>query len=94
VDEPISLVVVLDASASMAAKLKEALKAFTELVNTSNAHEDCSLILIGDEPRVAVHFDEPASTILEAVDGLQPGRRHGVVGRYLSGHEGTEEFVL
>src|ERR1039457_6054201 len=36
VDEPISLVVVLDASASMASKLQQARKAFTELVNTSD----------------------------------------------------------
>ena len=72
VDEPISLVVVLDASASMASKIEEARKAFTELVSTSNPQDDFSLIVIGDEPRVAVHFDEPASGILEAAEGLQP----------------------
>jgi Ca-activated chloride channel family protein len=72
VDEPISLVVVLDASASMASKIEEARKALTELVNTSNPQDDFSLIIIGDEPRVAVHFDEPASGILEAAEGLQP----------------------
>jgi len=72
VDEPISLVVVLDASASMAPKLQEARKAFTELVNTSNPQDDFALIVIGDTPRVALHFDDSASDIQMAVDALQP----------------------
>jgi Ca-activated chloride channel family protein len=72
VDEPISLVVVLDASASMASKLQEARKAFTELVNTSNPQDDFGLIIIGDKPRVALHFDDSASDIQRAADALQP----------------------
>jgi Ca-activated chloride channel homolog len=72
IDEPISLVVVLDASASMASKLQEARKAFTELVNTSNPEDDFGLIIVGDEPRVAVHFDDSASDIQNAADALQP----------------------
>ena len=72
VDEPISLVVVLDASASMASKLQEARKAFTELVNASNPQDDFGLIIIGDKPRVALHFDDSASNIQNAADALQP----------------------
>lgn len=72
VDEPISLVVVLDASASMAPKLQEARKAFTELVNTSNPQDDFGLVIVNDKPRVALHFDDSASEIQRAVDALQP----------------------
>jgi Ca-activated chloride channel homolog len=72
VDEPISLVVVLDASASMALKLEEARQAFTQLVNTSNPQDDFGLIVVRDEPRVALRFDDSASEIQAAVDALQP----------------------
>lgn len=72
VDEPISLVVVLDASASMASKLQQARKAFTELVNTSNPQDDFGLIIIGDQPRVALHFDDSATDIQRVADALQP----------------------
>jgi Ca-activated chloride channel family protein len=72
VDEPISLVVVLDASASMASKLQEARKAFTELVNTSNPQDDFGLIIIGDKPRTVLHFHDSASDIQRTIDVLQP----------------------
>ena len=72
VDEPISLVVVLDASASMAPKIQESRKAFTELVNTSNPQDDFGLIVVSDKPRVALHFDDSASEIQTAVEALQP----------------------
>jgi len=72
VDEPISLVVVLDASASMAPKLDEARKAFTELVNTSNPQDDFSLIVVNDKPGIALQLGEPVHEIQAAVDALQP----------------------
>jgi Ca-activated chloride channel family protein len=72
VDEPISLVVVLDASASMAPKLEQARKAFTELVNTSNPQDDFGLIIVSDKPRVALHFGDSISEIQASVDALQP----------------------
>ncbi len=71
-DEPMSLVVVLDASASMAPRIQEARKAFTELINTSNPQDDFGLIVVRDKPRVALHFDDSASEIQAAVDALQP----------------------
>jgi VWFA-related protein len=46
VDEPISLVVVLDASASMATRFRDEQKAFAELVNTSNPEDDFGLIVV------------------------------------------------
>ena len=72
VDEPISLVVVLDASASMAPNIQEARKALTELINTSNPQDDFGLVVVSDKPRVALHVDDSASEIQAAVDALQP----------------------
>jgi Ca-activated chloride channel family protein len=72
VDEPVSLVVVLDVSGSMAAKIQEARRAFTELVDTSNPQDDFGLIVVRDRPRVALSFEDPASTIQGTVDALQP----------------------
>ena len=76
VDEPISLVVVLDASASMAARIQEVRKAFNELVNTSNPQDDVALIIVRDEPYVALSFNDSAndsaSTLHGASDTLQP----------------------
>ncbi len=72
VDEPISLVVVLDASASMAPKMQEAREALTELVNRSNPQDDFALIIIGDTPRVALHFDDSPSDMQRVADALQP----------------------
>jgi Ca-activated chloride channel family protein len=71
-DEPISLVVVLDASASMAVKIQEARKALTELINTSNPQDDFGLITVRDKPQVALHFGDAASEIQGNVDAFQP----------------------
>lgn len=70
VDEPISLVVVLDASASMTRKLKEERKAFTELVNTSNPQDEFGLVVVSDKPQVALHLDDSISEIQAVVDAL------------------------
>jgi len=56
VDEPISLVVVVDATASMAARIDEARKALTELINTSNPQDELGLVVIHDEPGIAAHL--------------------------------------
>jgi len=72
VDEPISLMVVVDASASMATKIRETRNAVTELVNTSNPQDDFGLIVVSDAPRVALHFGDSASEIQRTVDALQP----------------------
>jgi len=71
-DEPISLVVVLDASGSMAANIQEARKAFGELIDTSNPQDDFGMILVSDKPRIGLHFDDSASEIRRAVAALQP----------------------
>lgn len=53
--EPLSMVVVLDASSSMAARIGEARKALRELIRTSNAQE-MALVVIHDEPQVVVRL--------------------------------------
>ncbi len=72
VDEPISFIVVFDASASMVSKLEEERKAFTELVNASNPQDEFGLVVVSDKPRVALHLDDSISEIQESVDALQP----------------------
>ena len=71
-DEPISLVVVLDASASMAPKIQEEREAFAELISESNPEDDFGLIVVDDQPRVALHFDDSMDESQGAVDALQP----------------------
>jgi len=72
VDAPISLVVVLDASASMAPKIEEERKAFAGLITESNPEDDFGLIVVNDEPRVALHFDDSTGESQRAVEALQP----------------------
>ena len=72
VDEPISLVVVLDASASMAVKIQEARKALTELINSSNPQDDFSLVVVQNEPRLAFHPDDSTTEIDRTMAAIQP----------------------
>ncbi|HVO80766.1 MAG TPA: VWA domain-containing protein [Terriglobales bacterium] len=72
VDEPVSLVVVLDASASMATKIERAREAVKELVHNSNPQDDFSMVIVRNEPRVAFHSDDPASDMERTIDAIQP----------------------
>src|SRR5260370_34878554 len=72
VDEPISLVVVLDTSARMAENIQGTRKAFAELVNKSNPQNDFALIVLRDEPPAALYFDDPAGESQGSADALQP----------------------
>ena len=71
-DEPISLVVVLDVSASMAVNIQEERKAFAELIDGSNPQDDFGMIVVNDKARVGLRFDDSASEIRRAVAALQP----------------------
>jgi len=71
-DEPISLVVVLDVSASMATRVQQERRAFSDLVSTSNPQDDFCLIVVSDKPRIALHFDDPTSDMAPVVNTLQP----------------------
>ena len=71
-DDPISLVVVLDVSASMAVNIQDVRKAFAELIDTSNPQDDFGMIVVNDKARVGLRFDDSASEIRRAVAALQP----------------------
>jgi von Willebrand factor type A domain len=51
-DESLSLMIVLDASASMGAKLDLARDAVLHIVNASSLKDDISLVVIGDTPKI------------------------------------------
>src|SRR6266849_3395369 len=71
-DEPLTLMIVLDASASMAAKLDLARDAVRDIVNASGPNDDISLVVISDTPRIASHLNDPANEVEEDLARLQP----------------------
>jgi len=70
-DQPLSLAIVLDASASMAPRLQQARKAVLDLVRTSNPADDISLVIVGDLPKVAFGFNDPIDTLPSTVEALR-----------------------
>jgi Ca-activated chloride channel homolog len=72
VDEPASVVVVFDASASMATKIQAARNAVTELVNSSNPQDEFSVVVVNNEPRVFFDFGAPLADIQTAIASIQP----------------------
>jgi len=70
VNEPLSMVVVLDASSSMAARIDEARKVLGELIRASDALE-MALVVIHDEPQVVVHRGGSAGQIERAAETVQ-----------------------
>ena len=71
-DEPVSITVVLDSSGSMATKLAQERAAALELMREANPQDEFSLILFGNEPRVAIPFSESADDVSRAVISTQP----------------------
>jgi Ca-activated chloride channel family protein len=72
VDEPISLVVVLDASSSMADKFHQVRGALAELVKTSNPQDEFGLIVIQDKPSIVVDFDDVEKKLQNVTETLEP----------------------
>ncbi|MBI3475865.1 MAG: VWA domain-containing protein [Acidobacteria bacterium] len=72
VDEPISWVVVLDASGSMAGNIQKARNAFADLVDTSNPLDDFGMIVVGDTPRIALQFGDSTDDIRRVTGPLEP----------------------
>jgi Ca-activated chloride channel homolog len=72
IDEPASLVIVLDASASMSNKIDEARAAVRELSKSSNAQDEFALVTVSTAPYVALHFDESADDLHSVIDHVQP----------------------
>jgi len=71
-DAPISMTVVLDSSGSMATKMDQERAAALELLKDANPEDEFSLIVFGNEPRVAVPFSEPAEDVSKVVNSTQP----------------------
>jgi Ca-activated chloride channel family protein len=70
-DEPTSLVVVLDATAGMAAQIDEERKALAEFIHGANPQDELALIVIHDEPQVAVHLGGSANEIERMAGTIQ-----------------------
>jgi Ca-activated chloride channel homolog len=72
IDEPASLVIVLDASASMSNKIDGAREAVRELSKNSNPQDEFAVVVVSTAPYVALHFDESADELQSAIDHIQP----------------------
>ena len=71
-DQPLSLAIVLDASASMAPRIEQARNAVLDLVRSSNPLDDISLVTVGDKPYVDFHFDDSINSLSSRVASIQP----------------------
>lgn len=72
-DEPMSLVVVFDATAGMPAKIRAGQAALAELVHMSAPTDDMGLIVTQDEARIAVPLGGSRSEIERLADTSRPG---------------------
>lgn len=70
-DQPLSLAIVLDASASMAPRMEQARKAVLELVQTANPLDDISVVVVGDTPRIELAFDDSLDTLPARLETIQ-----------------------
>jgi len=92
-DEPLSMVVVVDASSSMAARIDEARQALGELIRMSDARE-MALVVIHDEPQVVVHRGGPTGQIGQAAETVQGDGFGGMWdGMYLGMRELTTKAI-
>jgi len=71
-DEPLSLVIVLDASASMAPRIEDERKALSQLISSSNPQDDVSLIVVHDSPEEILRFEDSIDKFQEAINGIHP----------------------
>ena len=72
VDQPISIVIVLDASASMVTKIQAERNAVRELIKASNPQDDFSLVVVRSQPQLAFRYDDPADDLQRRIDLIQP----------------------
>jgi len=70
-DEPLSLVIVLDASASMAPRIEDERKALSELISTSNPQDEVSLIVVHDKPQEILRFQDSIDKFQEAISTIR-----------------------
>lgn len=72
-DQPISIALLLDSSASMTYSMKHAAKAATEFVQRSLRPGDrCSITAVQDVPRRRISLTDDREAIAKALDGITP----------------------
>lgn len=72
IDEPASVVIVIDASASMSNKIDGARAAIRELSKSSNSQDEFALVVVNTAPYVALHFDDSADDLQSTIDHIHP----------------------
>jgi Ca-activated chloride channel homolog len=70
-DDPASVVLVFDSSASMEKMIPGARSAVRQLLEESTAQDEFSVVVVNDRPRVAVEFGDPDVNITEIADAAQ-----------------------
>lgn len=71
-DTPVSVVVIFDASTSMAMRIQSARDAVQELISTSNPQDEFSLIVVNSQAQVRLNFADPIADIPFTTASLQP----------------------
>ena len=86
-DQPLSLVIVMDTSASMAPRMDQVRHSVQKLIQTSNAQDEVSVITVGDKPGVPVSFDDPADDVERRMSVIQAGGRTALWDAMITGLE-------
>lgn len=72
IDQPMSLVIVFDASASMVTKIQAERNAVKELIRNSNPQDDFSVVVVRNNPQLIFQHDDPDSDLQRRIDLVQP----------------------
>lgn len=72
-DEPVSLVVVFDASADTPVRIRARRKALAELISTSSPQDEFGLVVLHNEARIVVPLGGSRSEIERIADATQTG---------------------
>jgi Ca-activated chloride channel homolog len=88
-DEPASVVVIFDGSASMRKKISGAKNAVHELLKGFNTQDEVSIIVVGDKPRITFNFTDSFDKIEQDVGTLEA---HGQTALWDSAYLGLEQL--
>jgi Ca-activated chloride channel family protein len=89
-DQPLSIVIVMDASASMAPRMDQVRQSVRKLIQSSNAQDEVSVITVGDKPGVPESFADPAEDVARRISIIQPEGRTALWDAMVSGVERLE----
>lgn len=71
-DDPVSIVVVFDASGSMTTKIQVARYAVQQFVNSSNPQDEFSLAFVSSKPQLVLSFGHPVEELQARTADIQP----------------------